>query len=305
MSEPDVYRSPQAVARAISDAAQAAARRSDRPVGQIVRQEDYRRFLARVFIHGDGEARWVLKGGNALLARVPEARTTRDVDLLGRVEDLDDAQRELELLVSEDLGDHFTFALSRTKDQGRGDAQPYLVGRRLVFDTRLGTKKRGPISVDLVVGTQPIGQIRSQKPQDILGLSKLPNAVYQLYPIEDHIADKVCAMLESHAGGMPSSREKDLVDLVIMALVDDEWAIEAGSLGQALRIESRRRKLDLPDRLVAPSSWGSGYASQVKQTAAQGFATVEAAMGLMRDFLDPVMAGVAAGRWDPRSRRWG
>lgn len=39
------------------------------------------RFLARVF-HAP-EAPWVLKGGTAVLARVDDARTTKDVDLAG------------------------------------------------------------------------------------------------------------------------------------------------------------------------------------------------------------------------------
>ncbi len=45
------------------------------------------RFLARVFHAPD--APWVLKGGTAVLARVDDARTTKDVDLLGELDDID------------------------------------------------------------------------------------------------------------------------------------------------------------------------------------------------------------------------
>ncbi len=40
---------------------------------------------------------------------------------------------------------------------------------------------------------------------------------YRLYPVANQIADKVCATLADYHG-RPSSREKDLVDLVVIAV---------------------------------------------------------------------------------------
>ncbi|WP_051299499.1 hypothetical protein [Arthrobacter castelli] len=80
MRAPDTFRTSQAFWRAITDQAKAVAKDGGRPVNEVLRRFIHERFLLRVF---SGESRWVLKGGNAVLARVADARTTLDVDLLG------------------------------------------------------------------------------------------------------------------------------------------------------------------------------------------------------------------------------
>jgi Nucleotidyl transferase AbiEii toxin, Type IV TA system len=42
----------------------------------------------------------------------------------------------------------------------------------------------------------------------------------RLYPIEDHIADKICGMYE-WPGDTPSSRYRDLADLLLLAQRED------------------------------------------------------------------------------------
>lgn len=68
---------------------------------------------------------------------------------------------------------------------------------------------------------------------------------YLAYPLVDHVADKVCATIESHGDGTrPSTRFKDLVDLVAIVAVA---RIESGAQMYALRSEAERRGLELPD----------------------------------------------------------
>ena len=59
-----------------------------------------------------------------MLARIPESRATKDLDLVSTSHDLDDAQEALEDLASIDLGDHVQFVLVDAKNTGGGANQP-------------------------------------------------------------------------------------------------------------------------------------------------------------------------------------
>lgn len=67
------------------------------------------RFLARVFAASGSP--WVLKGGAALLVRLPGARYSQDLDLLHPSQDLDAAITELHELGHGAGGDPFTFVV--------------------------------------------------------------------------------------------------------------------------------------------------------------------------------------------------
>jgi hypothetical protein len=71
------------------------------------------RFLARLVAIEPGA--WVLKGGLALQLRLRErARTTQDIDLLfGRISTAQDIHSALVCAALQDLGDWFTFEVSR------------------------------------------------------------------------------------------------------------------------------------------------------------------------------------------------
>ena len=62
---------------------------------------------------------------------------------------------------------------------------------------------------------------------------------YRLYPVADQVADKVCATIADYSG-RPSSREKDLVDLVVIAVTQ---TVDAVSLRQAIATECAQRRL--------------------------------------------------------------
>jgi Nucleotidyl transferase AbiEii toxin, Type IV TA system len=92
-----------------------------------------------------------------------------------------------------------------------------------------------------------------------------------VYPLVDHVADKVMAILQRYGETQaPSTRYKDLVDLVAIL---SEAPIE---------VNSQRTALTLADR------------SQ----------TVDEALAIVRAFLDPVLSGNAEGVWNPKSGRW-
>ena len=88
---------------------------------------------------------------------------------------------------------------------------------------------------------------------------------YRAYPLVDHVADKVAAMFELHGErGAPSTRYKD------------------------------------PDRAL----WERGYAAEAGRSLLPVAHTLDDALATVTPFLDPLLDGSAAGRWDPEHRRW-
>jgi hypothetical protein len=158
----------------------------------------------------------------SMLARVPRSRTTKDVDLAAlQAPDPAEAERALAALAAADLGDYLTFRLIRSAPTGLGENQPGVATRRCVFaclDVDYGTQV-DTVVVDVVVGPPPVGRPEVIEPANRLHLRRpLITFPYRLYPVADQIADKVCATVDTHyPGGKPSSRVKDLVDLVVIA----------------------------------------------------------------------------------------
>ena len=75
------YPDARAVEMAIKTAAQATfVVDSSVSVSERIRQAYFDRLLCRVFSEGPS-SQWVLKGGTGMLARVPNARATMDIDL--------------------------------------------------------------------------------------------------------------------------------------------------------------------------------------------------------------------------------
>jgi hypothetical protein len=215
-------------------------------VKQLVDEAWRDRLLARVF-SGASKANWLLKGGSSMLARVPNSRETRDIDLLNCKEDIETAKSELIELSHVDLDDGFLFVFQSQTEIGTGEMQPYLTGMNLKFDVYIGGQLKGKISIDLVTGHTLTGMPVIVLPVNCLNISGIKYVPYRLYPIEDQIADKICAMHETH-NGFRSSRVKDLVDLLILALhcdIDGSLAVRAFELGYHLRNRRNRRSFFL------------------------------------------------------------
>lgn len=111
MTAPGEYADGVALWSAAVSRARAVAVETGLPVNAILRRFVFQRFLARVF--ADPASSWVLKGGTAVLTRVHDARTTKDVDLFHEVGSLDAALEALRLAVGEQsVSDHFRFVIT-------------------------------------------------------------------------------------------------------------------------------------------------------------------------------------------------
>ncbi|WP_394771354.1 nucleotidyl transferase AbiEii/AbiGii toxin family protein [Lacisediminihabitans sp.] len=300
MTEP--YRSAAAVEAAIRDAARNAFA-ADRTMStqDRIRQEYFRRFLSRIFSERD-DSEWLLKGGTGVLARVPSGRRTTDVDLFRANNTLDGALDELIRLARIDLGDFFRFVYTKHQSAVGGDQQTYTEGYGVDFDVYIGADKKEPLHVDLVVGAIITDEVTVTPPANRLDLPRLPSNDYRLYPIVNQIADKVCATMADYSG-RPSSREKDLVDLVVIATTQ---GVSADSLGHAIDAEARVRSLIPFTELTIPPTWGRLYAKEAKDVPyCAEHRSVDLASDLMRAFIDPVLRGEVPRKiWSPDSLAW-
>lgn len=302
MNKQAPYLTAAAVAAAIKTAAQAAnAADSSISVDQRIRFEYFNRFLNRVFSEKE-RSEWVLKGGTGILARVPSARSTQDVDLFRQGYSLDQAADDLVRLASLDIGDQFRFVHRERSPIIGNNLQPYTHGCRLKFDVYIGVAKKGALNVDVASGLGITADVDTVMPAISLNLPRLPNNPYRLYPLVDQVADKVCATIEKH-NGLPSSREKDLVDLVIIAKTQ---TLAGVALRNALVTEMQRRQMKNIIEFAIPSTWGRGYAKLSKAVPdCEDFRNANDAAHLVKRLIDPVLHDAVDGmRWDPHKLAW-
>lgn len=243
------------------------------------------------------------KGATALLARLHgAARHTLDIDLYRPAAPLDDAEAALRSAASLDVGDFFRFTLEpgRRIDAGRTTL-------RVPVTAYLGATEFARFHVDLVAGLAMTGVPEDAAPLVPAVLPGIVYVRYRVYPIVDHIADKVCALLEVHPRiGRPaqaSTRYRDLADLVVIAHTQ---AVRGPELARALASEAARRGIELPTTFRTPeaSGWVSGYARVARDVPGLAEHDLEAALSTVKRFLDPILGGTVTGNWRPDRQGW-
>ncbi|MFN8074151.1 MAG: nucleotidyl transferase AbiEii/AbiGii toxin family protein [Kineosporiaceae bacterium] len=294
------YRDGAALWRAISDRARTAAKATGRPANELTRRFVYDRFLARVF--ADPEAPWVLKGGTAVLARVHDARHSKDVDLLRSLGDIEDALVALRQALEIDLSDHFRFVIVTEKQAGNA-RQPQVTGYRLKVDAYCGTRRCESFSVDLVTGSLMTAAPDAVSPNPPIEVPGVVPATVRAYPVVDHIADKLAATEAVYSDGTRSSRTRDLVDLVVFARTQ---TIDGEALYAAIAGERHHRGLPLSSTFGVPRDWVRDYpAIAAKVPHCDGLHDLADAEAFVAAFLEPAMTGSARGAsWDPDMQKW-
>ncbi|MEX2210346.1 MAG: nucleotidyl transferase AbiEii/AbiGii toxin family protein [Gaiellaceae bacterium] len=291
------YGSPGDFRRALTDRLRALSEQGRWTLPQLQRQIAYDRLLARLYQFDDG---WIVKGATALLARDIGVRGTIDVDVY-RAKASDAAARDLREAAGEDLGDWFRFEIGAPAPVSDGAA-----GIRLPVKAYIGATEWVSFRVDLV-GTdlRMTGQPEEVPPLAQVNMPEVVQRNYRAYPLVDHIADKIAAILQRYGdGSMPSTRYKDLVDLVAIVI---EVSVGAEPQAAALRSEIERRgitpvphRFDVPDRGL----WEAGYAAEAKDSALEVGRTLDEALAIVTPFVDALLAGTAFGAWDAASGAW-
>jgi Nucleotidyl transferase AbiEii toxin, Type IV TA system len=289
------YASPGAFRRALTDKLRDLATRSRWTLPQLQRQMAYDRLLERLYLVDEG---WIIKGATALLARDIGVRATIDIDLYREVA-REIAEMDLRRAAALDIGDWFRFEIGPPRPHADTE------GARLPVTALVGNTVWARFHVDLA-GTD----LRmTGEPEDVPPLARvvMPDVEqhgYRAYPLADHLADKVCAILERHGPTeAPSTRFRDLVDLVAIVVAA---SVDAQPQMAALRSEAERRSLQLPDRFAVPDRalWEPGYTAEAGRSLLPTARNLDEALATVTPCLDPLLGGTARGRWDPRNRRW-
>ena len=296
MSPSDGYATPGAFRRALTDRLKALAAEGRWTLPQLQRQIAYDRLLERLYLVDEG---WVVKGATALMARELGMRATVDIDLYRAVA-RDQAEADVRRAAGMDLGDWFRFEV------GPAHQLTEDVGTRLPVTAYVGPTVWQAFRVDLVgPNLRMTGLPEAVPPLARVTMPNVEQHGYRVYPLVDHVADKVAATFQRYGSDRrPSTRYRDLVDLV--AIVTGA-SVRADEQAAAIRSEFTRRHLDLPGHFDVPDRalWAPGYAGEAERSLLPPRArTLDQALEVVRPFVDPVLNGTAMGTWDAGAGHW-
>ncbi|NEK87047.1 nucleotidyl transferase AbiEii/AbiGii toxin family protein [Blastococcus saxobsidens] len=244
--------------------------------GRLRRRLVFQRIVRRL----SGDDRWVLKGGYLLEARLEHrARTTRDLDLASAlaagVEPLRDALATA--LDQDPEGDFFRFSITgaaalRPDDAGQG-------GWRFSVEVRIAGRVFDRVRVDVVARVAETSGSTEliDLPAPVDGVDLGPAQVLAV-DVAQHAAEKFHAICRTYAGNRPSTRVKDLVDVVLLVeagLLPDPRLPERLRMVFAAR-DGQEPPLDLPE---PPASWARDYEALVTDVGA-ATGTLPAAMSV-------------------------
>ena len=299
--------------RSYLDAQKARAKNAAKQTGgnprELLDLHFHRRLIARVF---DGpEARnWVLKGGQAMLVRWPSARYSTDIDLLSSEATTNAAVEALKILAARRLDDNIWFDHLETADQTDAEHPTRKVKFRVMFESApLGPQ----VSVDVAAARHlPRGEVTTEQLEPPFTTDSAPWPPARVFPVEDHVAEKICAMYELHGvNRTPSTRYKDLVDLVLFA---GKVTLPGAEMHKLIRDESARRRargveVELPDEFRLPDerSWTAGYAQAARGVLEipEQLRRIEHAQALAEKFITPLLRESAPdGVWQPSRQAW-
>lgn len=213
----------------------------------------FHRVLARL----SSDPAWILKGGFALECRLGlRARSTKDLDVLleGReavsvleLQDLLDEALEM------DLGDGFTFDVPTPRPVRAEDVEP--ATWRVVITARCFGDEFGKVVIDVVLGSAGDESVDVIELPTILDERPVP---MRAIDTARHAAEKFHAYARIYAAERPSSRVKDLVDIVLLS---EAGLLEPGSLGSAIRQVFRERDGSEAPTLLPdpPRDWGPTF----------------------------------------------
>lgn len=178
-----------------------------------------------------------------------------------------------------------------------------VTGYAIFVEAYCGARKRESFSVDLVTDSIMTAEpdVQSRTPL----VPAIPPAEIRLYPVADHIADKLCATQSTYGplGDQPSSRVRDLVDLVVFARTQ---IVAADDLLTAISAEWTHRGLPDAPFFNPPQDWEQRYRRVAERVPACGdVTTFETAVALVSKMLNPVLNHeVTRLTWDPEESCW-
>jgi len=173
------------------------------------------------------------------------------------------------------------------------------------IDAYVGVRLVSEFVVDIVLNAVITGDPESRQPEPTIELAGLESPAYRIYPVADHVADKLCATFELYGPArLPSSRVRDLVDLVVIARTQH---VDAGALRIAIDAERAHRALPKIAHWDCPDGWTANYAKVARDVVeCRDHRSFRSASALASAFLDPVLTGEvdSDATWSPSNLRW-
>jgi predicted nucleotidyltransferase component of viral defense system len=256
----------------------------------------FERLLAR--LHAVAPDAWVLKGGFALELRLgARARTTKDIDVDWAIDE-DEAVELLLQATAMTLDDRFEFAVERSQ---MVDDLPGR-GQRWTVTATLAGREFERVAIDVGFATKTVLEPETILAPHLLDFVNIAPVRVLAVAIEQHVAEKLHAYTRTYAADMPSSRVKDLVDVVVIA---HTTSIDADRLTCAIReIFKRRATHPVPDVVPPPPiDWNPGWRRLVANVSAEE--DVSAGHATAASLLDPVLKHeLTSGTWHPDIGEW-
>lgn len=232
-------------------------------INRLRRRAVFERILARLAKARD--ERWILKGGFALEVRLGDrARSTRDLDVAlsdsaatGR-----DVRDALIDALTSDRGDMFDFEVSEPTNITPDEAgRP---GWRFTITANLAGRVFQKVRVDVVARPEEIGARTEQlHVSTLLDFAEVEHVTIEAIDRRQHFAEKLHALTRDY-GHRPSSRVKDLADLLI--LIEDGLSPDDHLLTAVHEVFEVRATHEVPDGIPAPpASWEAQYEAFVKE----------------------------------------
>lgn len=257
---------------------------------------DHSIVLSRIFA-SDAQS-WVLKGGTALIWRDPSARSTRDLDIYNSAaRGIGEAVSALRAALSGESIPPVDIALVVREDEIEihEEGNRHNAAVRVHLYSAAGMEVSQPVKIDLVVGCRVTGSIDS-KPNDGIGTAlRAEFPQIRLYPIVDHLADKVAATMQPYltsTGEEKSTRVHDLIDIAHIALTE---TIDGDELRTAIESERGERGLPTYDQgFQCPPAWASLYPKSLRKRGEAPDNFVDA-LRIAQDLINPAISGEASG----------
>jgi hypothetical protein len=240
----------------------------------------------------------MLKGGFALQLRLgTQARTTKDVDLLMRLEP-QGVQEALVGAAGRDLGDWFQFDIAKPEAIAPDQIED---AYRFNVQARLDGRAFEAFHVDVGLSDPVVEAVDNIVIPSLLEFAEFPPTIVPCYPLTQHVAEKVHAYTLPRSSG-ENTRVRDLVDILLIAGLT---SFTATSLRQALEATfGARNTHSIPARLPdPPPRWEAPFRRQAADLQLS-YSTLAEAVFAARRFIEPVLQSEHARQWNPQRWEW-
>jgi hypothetical protein len=254
------------------------------------------RFLARL---ADGQpASWQLKGGLALQIRSSNRfQTSEDLDMLVFVRG-DQVIQFIEQTGARDVGDWFSFEIETSGSagslietgQGRFTIRAVLAGHD--FET---------FHLDVSVGEKGFWPAEPFPMASLFGFADLAAILAPCSGLEWQAAEKFYTYTHPQDHRIFSKLE-NLIDLLTIASLGEMNGME---LYQAIEASFRfHRAGPIPGRLPEPPASRERSFNRMAVEAGLAITDLPTAYEALKGYLEPILSGTQAGKWDPLEWKW-